>query len=149
VARPAVRAILGGELRRSTGTGQSYPRVDPKNTLNGNFSWLGCPHPLGARCPYNAKVLFTIEPKDLRRAQRIIASVGEDEFRRAVHEMTQFDTEALSLDDVICVYVLALEGRVQPPGAGRRAGELYPTLPPATADDPCVSLETARSASQA
>ena len=63
-------------------------------------------------------VLFTIEPKDLRRAQRIIAAVGEDEFRRAVHEMTQFDTEALSLDDVICVYVLALEGRVQPPGPG-------------------------------
>jgi hypothetical protein len=91
-------------------------------------------------------VLFTIEPKDLRRAQRIIASVGEGEFRRAVHEMTQFDTEALSLDDVICVYVLALEGRVQPPGAGRRAVELYPTLPPCTEDDPCVSLETARSA---
>jgi hypothetical protein len=99
--------------------------------------------------PYNNGMLFTIEPKDLRRAQRIIASVGEGEFRRAVHKMTQFDTEALSLDDVICVYVLALEGRVQPPGAGRRAVELYPTLPPATADDPCVSLETARSASQA
>jgi hypothetical protein len=82
-------------------------------------------------------VLFTIEPKDLRRARRMIASVGEDEFRRAVHEMTKFDTDALSLDDVICVYVLALEGRVQPPGAGRRAVELYPTLPPPTADDPC------------
>jgi hypothetical protein len=89
-------------------------------------------------------VLFTIEPKDLRRAQRIIAMVGEGEFRRAVHQMTQFDTEALSLDDVICVYVLALEGRVQPPGAGRRAAELYPTLPPGTADDPCVDLAAVR-----
>lgn len=90
--------------------------------------------------PWNVGVLFTIEPKDLRRAQRIIAAVGEDEFRRAVHEMTQFDTEALSLDDVICVYVLALEGRVQPPGAGRRAVELYSTLPPRTDDDPCVKI---------
>jgi hypothetical protein len=88
-------------------------------------------------------VLFTIEPKDLQRARRIIASVGEDEFRKAVHEMTQFDTQALSLDDVICVYVLALEGRVQPPGAGRRAVELYPTLPPRTADDPCVKVGAA------
>ena len=66
--------------------------------------------------------------------------VGEDEFRRAVHEMTKFNTQALSLDDVICVYVLALEGRVQPPGAGRRAVELYPTLPPRTDDDPCVKV---------
>jgi hypothetical protein len=88
-------------------------------------------------------VLFTIEPIDLRRAQRIIASVGEGEFRRAVHEMTHFDTEALSLDDVICVYVLALEGRVQPPGAGRRAVELYPTLPPPTEEYPCVKVVAA------
>ena len=88
-------------------------------------------------------MLFTIEPKDLRRARRIIATVGEDEFRKAVHELTQFDTEALSLDDVICVYVLALEGRVQPPGAGRRAVELYPSLPPRTEDDPCVKVGAA------
>ncbi len=85
-------------------------------------------------------MLFTIEPEDLRRAQRIIATVGEDAFRTAVHEMTGFDTEALSLDDVICVYVLALEGRVQPPGAGRRAMELYPSLPPRTDDDPCIKV---------
>lgn len=89
-------------------------------------------------------VLFTIEPKDLRRALQIIAKVGEGEFRSAVHEMTGFNSEALSLDDVICVYVLALEGRVQPPGAGRRAVELYPTLPPATADDPCVDFAATR-----
>lgn len=81
--------------------------------------------------PYAVWVLFSIEPKDERRARRIIGTVGEGEFRRAVHEMTRFDTEALSLDDVICVYVLAFEGRVQPPGAGRRAVELYPTLPAA------------------
>ena len=87
--------------------------------------------------------MFTIDPKDLRRARRIIATVGEDEFRKAVHELTQFDTEALSLDDVICVYVLALEGRVQPPGAGRRAVELYPTLPSRTEDDPCVKVVAA------
>jgi hypothetical protein len=91
-------------------------------------------------------VLVTIQPSDLRRAERIIEKVGEPEFRRAVHEMTKFNTEALSLDDVICVYVLALEGRVQPPGAGRRAVELYPTLPPATQDDPCVDLAARRAA---
>lgn len=93
---------------------------------------------------YTSRVLVTIQPSDLRRAERIIAKVGEGEFRRAVHEMTGFDTEALSLDDVICAYVLALEGRVQPPGAGRRAVELYPTLPPATEDDPCVELTVRR-----
>jgi hypothetical protein len=87
-------------------------------------------------------VLVTIQPSDLRRAERIIAKVGESEFRRAVHEMTKFDTEALSLEDVICVYVLALKGRVQPPGAGRRAVALYPRLPPRTDDDPCVKLRT-------
>lgn len=92
-------------------------------------------------------VLVTIQPSDLRRAERIIAKVGEGEFRRAVHEMTKFNTEALSLDDVICVYVLALEGRVQPPGAGRRAVELYPHLPPRTDDDPCVKLRTKLTAS--
>ena len=59
-----------------------------------------------------------------------------------MHEMTKFNTQALSLD-VICVYVLALEGRVQPPGAGRRAVELYPTLPPGTEDDPCVKVGAA------
>jgi hypothetical protein len=88
-------------------------------------------------------VLFAIEPKAERRARQIVASVGEHEFRRAVHEMTKFDTEALSVDDVICVYVLALEGRVQPPGGGRRAAELYATLPPRTDDDPCVKVGSA------
>ena len=89
---------------------------------------------------YAVRVIVSIQPSDLKRAERIIAKVGEVEFRRAVGEMTGFDTEALKLDDVICVYVLALEGRVLPPGAGRRAVELYPTLPPPTDDDPCVDL---------
>ena len=67
------------------------------------------------------EVLFTIQPHDLRRAQQIIATVGEVDFRRAVHEMTGFNTEALSLDDVVCVYVLALEGRLQPRGWSTRS----------------------------
>lgn len=87
-------------------------------------------------------MIASIEPSDLKRAKRIIAVVGEGEFRQKVGVMTGFNTQALSLDDVICVYVYALEGRVQPPGAGRRAVELYPTLPPATDDDPCVKLGT-------
>jgi hypothetical protein len=88
-------------------------------------------------------VLFTIEPKGLRRAQRIIASLGEFEFGSAVRDLTGFDTEALVLDDLICVYVLAFEGRVQPRGAGRRAAELYATLPPRTDDYPCVKIGAA------
>jgi hypothetical protein len=92
-------------------------------------------------------VLVTIQPSDLKRAERIIARVGEGEFRRAVHEMTNFDTEVLSLDDVICVYVLALEGRVQPPGSGRRAVGLYPHLPPRTDDDPCTEIRAGTTAS--
>ncbi len=56
--------------------------------------------------------------------------------------MTKFNIDALSLDDVICVYVLVLEGRVQPPGVGQQAVEMYPELPPRSADDPSVKLRT-------
>ena len=42
--------------------------------------------------------------------------------------------------NVVAVYVLARQGRVHPPSAGRRAVALYPSLPPRTADDPCVDV---------
>jgi hypothetical protein len=80
------------------------------------------------------------DPSVLKRVDRVIAKVGEGEFRRGVAEMTGCDTDTLCLDDVVCVYVLACEGRVQPPGAGRRAVDLYPTLPVPTADDPCIDM---------
>ena len=94
-------------------------------------------------------MLVEIEPRVRERVGRVIAEVGEGEFRRGVAQMTGYDTDALSLDDVVCVYVLARQGRVHPPGAGRRAVARYPTLPPRTADDPCldVSLRPASSGS--
>ncbi len=70
----------------------------------------------------------------------IVADVGEDAFRRGAATMTGFDTESLSLDDVVAVYVLARQGRVGPPSAGRRAVAMFPSLPPPTVDDPCVDV---------
>ncbi len=75
-----------------------------------------------------------------RKVGRVIAEVGEGEFRRGVAALSGYDTEVLCLDDVIRVYSLWLEGRVRPPEAGRRAAGRYPTLPPRTADDPCVDV---------
>jgi hypothetical protein len=83
---------------------------------------------------------IAIEPKVRAKVARLIGEVGEGEFRRAVAQMTRFDTEALSLDDVVCVYVLARRDRVGSPEAGRRAVALFPSLPPRTADDPCVDV---------
>lgn len=83
-------------------------------------------------------MLIEIDESEQARAHRIIAAVGESEFRAAVGRMTAFDTDALTLDDVVCVYVMARHGRVRPPGAGHRAAVIFPTLPPPTADDPCV-----------
>jgi hypothetical protein len=85
-------------------------------------------------------MMVEIEPLVREKVNRIVADVGEAEFRRGVATMTGFDTDALSLDDVVAVYVLARQGRVHPPSAGRRAVALYPTLPPRTADDPCVDV---------
>jgi hypothetical protein len=85
-------------------------------------------------------MLVEIESVVRNRVERIVADVGEGEFRRGVAEMTGFDTHALTLDDVVTVYVLARRGRLGPPDAGRRAARMYPTLPPRTADDPCVDV---------
>ena len=84
--------------------------------------------------------MVEIEPLVREKVSRIVADVGETEFRRGVATMTGFDTDALSLDDVVTVYVLARQGRVHPPSAGRRAVALFPSLPPRTADDPCVDV---------
>lgn len=85
-------------------------------------------------------MMVEIEPSIRAKVNRIVADVGEDQFRRGVATMTGFDTDALSLDDVVAVYVLARQGRVHPPSAGRRAVALYPSLPPRTADDPSVDV---------
>lgn len=85
-------------------------------------------------------MLVEIEPSVRTKVEGIVAEVGEAEFRRGVAGMTGFDTDVLSLDDVVTVYVLARQGRVQPPAAGRSAAAIYPTLPPRTADDPCVDV---------
>ena len=85
-------------------------------------------------------MMVEIEPLVREKVSRIVADVGETEFRRGVATMTGFDTDALSLDDVVTVYVLARQGRVHPPSAGRRAVALFPSLPPRTADDPCVDV---------
>lgn len=76
-----------------------------------------------------------IEPRAKARVQQLIARVGDAEFRRGVAEMTGFDTEALGIDDVICVYVFAKRGRIGLPDVGRRAAALHRTLPARTDDD--------------
>jgi hypothetical protein len=80
-------------------------------------------------------MVIDIEPHVKARVEQLIAQVGEVEFRRGVAEMTRWDTEIRSLDDVICLYVLARRGRVAPPELGHRAVEDYPTLPGRTDDD--------------
>lgn len=87
-------------------------------------------------------MLVEIDPSVRSRVENIVAEVGESAFRRGVAAMTGFDADALTIDDVVTVYVLAREGRVQPAAAGRRAAALYPTLPPRTADDPCVDVSS-------
>jgi hypothetical protein len=84
--------------------------------------------------------LIQLSPRAKAKVDEIIGRVGEAEFRRRVAMMTHYDTETLSLDDVIAVFVAERQGRVHPPEAGRRAVARFPTLPPATADDPCVDL---------
>jgi hypothetical protein len=81
------------------------------------------------------RMVVDIEPHVRARVEQLVARVGESEFRRGVAQMTRWDTEIRSLDDVICLYVLARRGRVAPPELGRRAVELYPSLPGRTDDD--------------
>lgn len=76
-----------------------------------------------------------IESRVKARVEQLIAEVGDKEFRRGVAGMTGFDTAALGLDDVICVYVLAKQGWDGSPQVGRRAAVLHQTLPGRTDDD--------------
>ena len=85
-------------------------------------------------------MLVEIAPSVRAKVEQIVADVGEAEFRRGVAGLTGYDTDSLSLDDVVTVYVLARKGRVNPPEAGRRAVAAFPTLPPRTIDDPCVDV---------
>ena len=80
-------------------------------------------------------MLVEIDPKIRADVDRLIATVGETEFRRGVASMTRWDLHDMTLDDVACLYVLARQGRVGPPEAGPRAAALHATLPPRTADD--------------
>ena len=85
-------------------------------------------------------MLVEIERSVRAKVEQIVADVGEPEFRRGVADLTGYDTDALSLDDVVTVYALARQGRVKPPEAGRQAVAAYPTLPPRTVDDPCLDV---------
>jgi hypothetical protein len=69
------------------------------------------------------------------RVLQLIDQVGEDEFRRGVAQFTRWDIDSMTLDEVIGLYVMARRGRVAPPEMGRRAVEVYPTLPGRTDDD--------------
>jgi hypothetical protein len=80
-------------------------------------------------------VLSDIEPRVKARVQQLIEQVGEAEFRRGVAVMTGFDTNALGIDDVLCVYVFAKQGRIGSAEVGRRAAALHQTLPGRTDDD--------------
>lgn len=94
-------------------------------------------------------ILVDVKPSERARAQRIIGKVGEPEFRGAVERMTGWNIASFSLDDVVCVYVLALQGRVRPPEMGRAAAERHMTLPPRTADDAGFSDAEGRRISRA
>ena len=89
-------------------------------------------------------MLSDIEPRVKARVQQLIERVGEAAFRRGVAQMTRWDTEIRSLDDVIGLYVMARRGRVRPPELGHRAVELYPYLPGRTDDDAGFTDENGR-----
>lgn len=80
-------------------------------------------------------MLVEIDPKIRANVDRLVAQVGETEFRRGVAHMTRWELDDMSLDDVACLYVVARQGRVGPPEAGRRAAVLHGTLLPRTDDD--------------
>ena len=80
-------------------------------------------------------MLTDIEPRVKARVHQLIEQVGEDEFRRGVAQFTRWDIDSMTLDEVIGLYVMARRGRVAPPEMGRRAVEVYPTLPGRTDDD--------------
>ena len=85
-------------------------------------------------------MVIEIAPSVRAKVEQVVADVAEAEFRRGVAGLTGYDTESLSLDDVVIVYALARQGRVHPPEAGRRAAAAFPTFPPGTIDDPWVDV---------
>jgi hypothetical protein len=86
-------------------------------------------------------VLVEIEPRVRARIDLLIEQVGEAEFRRGVAQMTGWDTNIRTLDDVICIYVMARRGRVRPSEIGQRVAEILHTLPGRTDDDAGFSDE--------
>lgn len=86
-------------------------------------------------------MLVEIEPKVRARVAVLIERVGVAEFRRGVAAMTRYQIDLMSLDDVVALYVLARQGRVHPPEAGRRGAALHQTLPGRTPDDAGFSDE--------
>ena len=85
-------------------------------------------------------MLVDIDARVRTRVDRLVAEVGDIEFRHGVAKMTGYDTDVLSLDDVVCIYVLARHGRVHPSAAGQRAVAAFPSLPPRSLDDPCIDI---------
>jgi hypothetical protein len=67
-------------------------------------------------------MVVDIEPRVRAHVEQLVAQVGEVAFRRGVAQMTRWDTEIRSLDDVICLYVLARRGRAarRPRAVGHR-----------------------------
>lgn len=86
--------------------------------------------------------MLTIEvgPGARAKVDHIITQLGESEFRRRVALATRYHIDDFSLEDVIKLFVAERRGKVHPPEAGRRAAALFPHLPPATADDPCIDV---------
>jgi hypothetical protein len=89
-------------------------------------------------------VLVDIEPRVRARVELLIGQVGETEFRRGVAQMTGWDTEIRSLDDVVCLYVMARRGRVARPEIGQRVAAIHQTLAGRTDDDAGFSDEQGR-----
>ena len=86
-------------------------------------------------------MLIEIEARVRARVNVLVEHVGEVEFRRGVAAMTRYQIDFMSLEDVVALYVLARQGRVHPPEAGRRAAALHQSLPGRTADDAGFSDE--------
>ena len=65
-------------------------------------------------------MLVEIDPKIRANVDRLVAQVGETEFRRGVAHMTRWELDDMSLDDVASLYVLARQGRVGPPDRAKK-----------------------------
>lgn len=93
-------------------------------------------------------MLVEIEPRLRSNVDRLIEMVGEPEFRRGVAQMTRWDLDDMTLDDVACLYVLARQGRVGAAEAGPRAAAIHATLPPRSEDDAGFSDDQGRKISR-